>query len=96
MSHKRKSHLRFSLKGNLKGSLVFPQMPFNSNVLCLKDCYPLGQLSVSVCADQLSKESLFCVLTLGSLVGCHRGKHTDVCPQHVRPKLAALCSQLDH
>lgn len=42
MSNKRKIHLSFSLNRNLKGSLVFPQMSFSSNVLCPNDCYPLG------------------------------------------------------
>lgn len=40
LSNERKHHLIFSFKGNLKGSLIFPQMPFNCNVLCPSHCNP--------------------------------------------------------
>lgn len=95
MSNKRKSHLSFSLKENLKGSLVFPQMPFNSNVLCPSNCYSLGKLSVSLCRPAEQRVSSLCFSPCLPGEMPQGDAHRCVPPAqacHMRPKLSALCS----
>lgn len=87
MPNKTKSHLSFfPPKGTKKDILSFPRCHLLVPVLSPNDCYPSGEMLAPVCASQ----SLFCDLTLASLVGWHR-EGTQMCVPSL-PQEAKACS----